>query len=422
MELALLGGAPVRQQPFPSWPAFDQAEENSLMQVLRSSSWGGYNGKVEEFEKSFAAHHRVQNVISCANGTVALQAALQAIGISCGDEVIVPAFTFVATATSVLLCHGWPVFADIDPPTLGLSPASVEAAITPRTRALIVVHFGGHPADMDSLVDIAKRYGIALIEDAAHAHGATWRGIPVGNFGESGTFSFQGFKLVTSGEGGAVVTNSDSVADRVWSFCNQGRRRGSGWYEHFTLGSNFRLTGFQAAVLCEQLKKLPAQTRTRSANVDYFRSHLSSIGGFAMAAPDERVGNHPHYLVTLRYDPAQFQGLRRSTVVQALQAEGIPIQLVYPHPLYRNHVFSSQQPPPCRCATWRAPQQYENLHLPETERICQEGVWLEHNLFLGTRKDVDDILNAIEKVRSRTSSLRTVDSAASSAAGSKGAT
>jgi dTDP-4-amino-4,6-dideoxygalactose transaminase len=420
MELAVLGGSPVRRKPFPLWPAFGQAEQDSLLEVLQSNSWGGYNKKVEEFESSFSAAQKVRHTVSCANGTVALQAALQAIDIGCGDEVIVPPFTFIATATAVLLCHGSPVFADIDPDSLGLSPAAVEAAITPRTKAIIAVHFGGHPADMDSLVSIAKRHGIALIEDSAHAHGATWRGTPVGNFGVCATFSFQGFKLVTSGEGGAVVTNSEEMAARVWSYCNQGRRKGSGWYEHFTLGTNLRLTGFQAAVLCEQLKKLPQQTRTREANVDYFRSRLASAGGFTMAAPDERVGNHPHYLVTLRFDPEQFDGLRRETVIDALRAEGIPFQPVYPYPLYRNPVFSSRQLPPCRCTNWRAPQHYESLQLPETERICQEGVWLEHNLFLGTKKDVDDILKAIEKVRSQRSSLLTAEVAATSASKSEG--
>lgn len=421
MELAVLGGTPVRRRPFPLWPAFGQAEQNSLLGVLQSNSWGGYNKKVEEFETSFSAFQRVRHAISCANGTVALQAALQAVGIGCGDEVIVPPFTFVATATSVLMCHGCPVFVDIDPNSLALAPAAVEAAITPRTKAIIVVHFGGHPADMDALVEIAKRRNIALIEDAAHAHGATWRGVPVGGFGECGTFSFQGFKLVTSGEGGAVVTNSDAVASRVWGFCNQGRRKGSGWYEHFTLGTNLRLTGFQAAVLCEQLKKLPEQTRTRAANVDYFRARLSAVGGFRIAPVDERVGNHPYYLVTLRYDSEQFQGLARTTVVQALQAEGIPFQLVYPHPLYRNPVFAADQLPPDRCGGWRAPQHYESLNLPETERIVREGIWLEHNLFLGTTKDVDDILNAIEKVRSSASALHKMESEAVSAAGSESA-
>jgi len=247
MDLALVGGNPVRTHPFPAWPSFGEDEANSLLEVLRNGSWGGYSEKVAEFESAFSALHRTKYAVSCANGTVALESALHAVGISCGDEVIVPAITFVATATSVLLCHGVPVFADIDPATLNLSPAAAEHAISPRTRAIIVVHFGGQPADMDAFQSLAERHHIALIEDAAHAHGAIWRGLPVGNFGVAATFSFQGFKLVTSGEGGIVITNSSEVAEKVWGYCNQGRRKGGGWFEHFTLGTNYRITGFQAA-------------------------------------------------------------------------------------------------------------------------------------------------------------------------------
>ncbi len=406
MELALLGGAPIRSRPFPAWPAFSEAEAGSLLQVLRSGSWGGYNKKVEEFEQVFSALHRVRHAISCANGTVALEVALRALGLECGDEVIVPPFTFVATATAVLLCHGVPVFADIDPRTLNLSPTATEAAITPRTRAIIVVHFGGQPADMDALVEISQRHQLALIEDAAHAHGASWRGVPVGNFGAAGTFSFQAFKLVTSGEGGVIVTNSDPMAERMWSYCNQGRRKGSGWFEHFTLGSNYRLTGFQAALLCDQLKKLPEQTRRRSENVAYFRERLRSFSGLTMPDADPRVENHPYYLVTLRFVASPFEGLSRDTVVRELQAEGIPVQPTYHYPLYRNPLFQRRRLPPCQCGNWRASQEYESLHLPESERICREGIWLEHNLFLGDRRDMDDILAAFEKVRKLASILR----------------
>ena len=406
MELALEGGQPVREKPFYSWPAFGDAEKKSLLEVLRSGSWGGYNEKVNQFEASFAALHQVQHAISCANGTVALEVTLRALGIQCGDEVIVPPFTFVSTVTSVLLCHGAPVFVDIDPISLGLSPQAVEAAITPRTRAIIAVHFGGHPADMDALTNIAKRHGVALIEDAAHAHGATWRNTPVGNFGSMATFSFQAFKLVTSGEGGVIVTNSSELAEKLWSYCNQGRQRGSGWFEHFTLGSNYRITGFQAALLCAQLEKLPEQTRTRMENVQYFRNRLQGFPGVMLPEDDPRVGQHPHYLVTLRYNKEEFEGIERDRFIQAMQAEGIPAQPTYPYPLYGNPLFRDNALPPCQCGNWRPTQKYDSLFLPESERICRDGIWLEHSLFLGTRKDVDDIVTAFEKVRRFAHSLR----------------
>ncbi len=405
MELALLGGNPIRTHPFPSWPCFGEEEASSLLQVLRNGSWGGYNEKVAEFESAFAAMHKTQYAISCANGTVALELALRAAGIGCGDEVIVPPITFVATATSVLLCHGVPVFADIDPQSLNLSAAAAERAITPRTRAIIVVHFGGEPADMDAFRSLADRYHVALIEDAAHAHGAVWRGLPVGNFGVAATFSFQGFKLVTAGEGGMVVTNSSEIAEKVWAYCNQGRRKGAGWFEHFTLGTNYRITGFQAAILCQQLRRLPEQTERREQNVAYFREQLRSVPGFSISTPDVRVERHPNYLVTLRYQPSCFDGAHRDIAIEALRAEGIPVQPVYPYPLYRNPLFRGENLPPCQCGSWRAAQDYSSLFCPESERLCGEGVWLEHNLFLGTRGDVDDILAACHKVQRNASSL-----------------
>ena len=403
MDLALFGGQPIRQKPFSAWPTYGKEEEKSLLEVLRSCSWGGYNEKVKEFESTFARLHGVKHAIACANGTVALEASLAAAGIQCGDEVIVPPITFISTATAVLSRHGVPVFADIDPNTLNLSPEAVEQAVSPRTRAIIPVHYGGHPADVDGLGAIAKQHGLAIIEDAAHAHGASWRGIPVGNFGVAATFSFQAFKLVTAGEGGAIVTNSDSLAEKIWGFCNLGRRHGGGWYEHFTLGTNYRLTGFQAGLLCAQLEKLPHQNCVRGENTRYFRERMQTFCGLTLSPDDPRVSNHTHYLVTLRYDPAAFAGASRDVFLRALQAEGIPAQPTYPYPLYRNSLFRSL--PPCGCGKWSAPQDYQSLFLPESERICKDGIWLEHYMFLGTHQDVDDVIAAFEKVQQRAGSL-----------------
>lgn len=418
MELALIGGDPIRTNSFPSWPSFGEEEVDSLLNVLRNGSWGGYNERVAEFEAAFAAMHETRYAVSCSNGTVALELALRAAGIRCGDEVIVPPITFVATATSILLCHGVPVFADIDPETLNLSPAAAERAITPRTRAIIVVHFGGQPADMDAFSSLAERHRLVLIEDAAHAHGAVWRGKPVGNFGIAATFSFQSFKLVTSGEGGIVLTNSSEIAQKVWSYCNQGRRKGAGWFEHFTLGTNYRITGFQAAILSQQIKRLPEQTRKREENVEHLRQKLRTIPGFVLSESDPRVKRHPHYLVTVRYQASEFGGAKRDTVIQALRAEGIPVQAVYPYPLYRNPLFSADVLPPCGCGSWRPAQDYSSLALPESERFCEEGLWLEHNLFLGTRHDVDEIVAACRKVHEKRSSLIAFEHAKSATLGS----
>jgi len=405
VKLAILGGAPVRTEPFPSWPQHGDAEEKAVLSVIRSGSWGGYSKKVEEFEAAFAALHRVRYAISCVNGTVALEVALRSLGIQCGDQVIVPAITFIATATSVMLCHGVPVFADIDPVTLNLSPESVKAAITPRTKAIIPVHFGGQPADMDALAEIANHYGLAIVEDAAHAQGALWRDTPVGNFGDLATFSFQAFKLITSGEGGIILTRSETLAEKCWAYCNHGRSSTGGWFEHLTLGTNYRMTGLQAAVLGAQLEKLPAQTGARQANVARLRELLGSVKGIQLGADDPRVTSQPNYLLTLRYDPSAFNGLDRDVFLSALQAEGIPAKAPYPYPLYRNPLFHRKNLPPCACGKWEPAQDYESLNLSECERVCRDGIWLEQTLFLGTSQDIDDIVEACKKIQAMSRNL-----------------
>lgn len=414
MALALLGGSPVRSRPFTPWPDHGRAEELALGDVLRSGVWGGYHPVVKEFERAFADLHQVPYAISCVNGTVALEVALRAVGVGPGDEVIVPPFTFVASASAVLLCQAAPVFADIDPLTLNLSPLAAEAAITPRTRAIVIVHFGGQPAEMDAFRAIARRHDIKLVEDAAHAHGARWRGTPVGGLGDVGTFSFQGFKLMTAGEGGIIVTRSADVAAFCWSYCNQGRRPDGGWFEHVRLGTNYRMTGFQAAVLQAQLRKLPGHTACRAANVAYFRRRLAESAGVTLADADPRVEDHPYYLVTLRHRPESFSGMPRDLAIEALQAEGIPAKPTYPYPLYRNPLFRKESGLLASHQGWRAPQDYEHLALPEAERICRDGIWLSHNMFLGDQTDVDDIVLAIDKLQRHAPALLASRGAAAS--------
>lgn len=404
--LAILGGKPVRSAEFTAWPVFSSDEESALMNVIHSGKWGGYGIEVEQFEEGFRKMHEIKHVISCSNGTVALELALRAINIECGDEVIVAPFTFIASASAILLCQGVPVFVDIDPETLNLSPAAVEAAITPRTKAIVAVHFGGHPVDMDAIVAIATRHGLPIVEDCSHALGARWKGTPVGNFGAVGTFSFQSFKLATSGEGGAVATSDDAIADSVWSYCNQGRRRRAAWYEHYSLGSNYRLTAFQAAVLRAQLKRVPEQTANRTRNAEYLRSQLKGFDGLKTAQISEFVQDHPQYLMTLRYAPSAFAGVERDVFLAAVVAEGIPLRSVYPYPLYRNPLFRKEALARHGGHGWESIPDYGALHLQECERVCADGLWLEHQLFLGTQRDMDDILAAFHKVYENRSSLK----------------
>ncbi|MCL5671803.1 MAG: DegT/DnrJ/EryC1/StrS family aminotransferase, partial [Acidobacteria bacterium] len=380
---------------------------------LHSREWGGYHPAVRELERAFAELHGVPHAVSCANGTVALEVALRALGIGRGDEVIVPPITFIASASAVLLCQGAPVFADIDPVTLNLSPRAAEAAITGRTRAIVVVHFGGQPAEMDALQELARRHNLAIVEDSAHAHGACWQGKPVGGWGDAGTFSFQSFKLMTAGEGGMIVTRSADVAELCWSYCNQGRRRDGGWFEHVRLGTNYRMTGFQAAVLNAQLRKLSRQTEVRNGNLAHLRERLREFPCLTLADDDPRASRHPRYLITLRYHQEHLSGLPRDRAIAALQAEGIPAKPTYPYPLYRNPLFRKESDLLARHQDWHAPQDYQNLSLREAERVCRDGIWLNHQVLLGNEKDVDDILMAVEKLQRHASSLLAAKGAAS---------
>ncbi|MDW8310826.1 MAG: DegT/DnrJ/EryC1/StrS family aminotransferase, partial [Verrucomicrobiales bacterium] len=207
-KLALLGGSPVRTKPFAAWPVFGKPEERALLRVLRSGKWGRLHGpEVERFERRFAAMHGCRHGIAVVNGTVSLRIALQAAGLEAEDEVIVPPYTFFSTASAVVEANLIPVFADVELDTFNLDPRAVEAALTPRTRAIIPVHFAGLPADMDALMAIARKWNLWVIEDAAHAHGASYKNRPVGALGHVASFSFQSSKNLTAGEGGMLTTN-----------------------------------------------------------------------------------------------------------------------------------------------------------------------------------------------------------------------
>lgn len=417
--LALLGGAPQRRRPFPAWPVFDQAEEQALLAVLRSGKWwrfsygegvelreppaGEPRSQVAEFQAAFARAHDVRYGVACANGTAAIEIALKALGIGPGDEVIVPAYTYVATATAVLMMNAVPIFADIEPDTYNLSLASAAAAITPRTRAIIPVHFAGQMADMDPLLELARAHRIAVVEDAAHAHGASYRGAPAGSLGAAGTFSFQASKNMTAGEGGIVTTNDADLASRCESYVWAGREAGRPWYEHYRLGWNYRLTEFQGAILRQQLARLAKQNARRMANAAYLSAGLAGIPGIRPLAHRSFADRHSYHLYLFRFDAAAF-GLDRATFLRALAAEGIPCLGGYTHPLYRNPMFLNHDfyPRGCpfTCGHYPVEVDYREFvaRCPVAEQACREAVWLEHRLLLGDREDMDDIVAAVAKI------------------------
>jgi dTDP-4-amino-4,6-dideoxygalactose transaminase len=398
VTLALFGGTPVRTRPFPTWPVFGEAEEVRLLRTLRSGRWGRLHGEeVAEFEQRFASMHGCRHGIAVVNGTVSLRIALLAAGIRAEDEVIVPPYTFISTASAVIEANAVPVFADIDVQTFNLDPAAVELALTPRTKAIIPVHFAGQPADMDAIMAIARAQDLVVIEDAAHAHGAGYKGRPAGSIGHLASFSFQSSKNLTAGEGGMITTNDDALAESCRSIQNCGRVPGGVWYEHHVISGNYRLGEFQGAVLNGQLDRLEEQTRTRDENGRYLSSRLAAVPGLHPQARSADCTTHSYHLFMLRIDAAAF-GAPRAPVLQALAAEGIACSSGYGFPLPRQPLFRNKAFGPylSRAA---ARLDYEATRCPTSDLICREQcIWLEQHLLLGSRDDMDDIARAFGKV------------------------
>jgi dTDP-4-amino-4,6-dideoxygalactose transaminase len=405
--LAIRGGRPVRTAPFPVWPIFGEAEEQALLRVLRSGKWGRTVGdEVARFEQAFAEHHQAKHGIAMSSGTVGLKLALVAAGIEAGDEVIIPPYTFVATASAVVECSAVPVFADLELDTFNIDPAAIEAAITPRTRAIIPVHLAGLPCAMDRIMAIAAQHRLVVIEDACHAHGAEYRGRRVGAIGHLGVFSFQASKNLNSGEGGIVLTNDDDLAARCRSAHNCGRRVGHAWYEHFTIGGNYRLTEFQGALLAAQWERFPAQAETRERNGKHLADRLARIPGVYPQRREADCTRHGYHLFALRLDP-QAWGVPRDRVLQALAAEGIPCLAGYVIPLYKQVLFDQRAFGPYTGYRLSRPSlSYRDCTCPNCEEISyRQGAWLEQRLMLGTTADMDQIVAAFEKLWANRQSL-----------------
>ena len=395
--------SPVRTSPYPSWPQYGPEELAGLTDVLESGIWSDANGPaVQAVEAAYAEFVQAEHAVAVTNGTVAIVLALRALGIGAGDEVIVPPYTFLATATAVLEVNALPVFVDIDPDTWCIDPDAVEAAITERTRAIIPVHLGGHPADLDRLQDIATRHGLSVIEDCAHAHGSIWKDRRVGSIGDLGTWSFQASKNLNCGEGGMVTTKNAELAETIESLRNCGRKKGGLWYAHYIMSGNFRLTEWQSTVLHCQLNRYPDQLALRDSNGKYLDSQLSQIEGIAPLKRDSRTTVHAYHLYQFRYDAEAFGGLEKSEFITRVRAEGIPVTAGYPLPLYKQPLFFEHQfdtkaigyDPSYR------PTQFETLNLPVCESACANGVWIPQTVLLENQAGMNDIVEAIHKVQS----------------------
>jgi dTDP-4-amino-4,6-dideoxygalactose transaminase len=414
-KLAITGGEPLRKTPFTTWPIAMKEEALALEDVLTSTKWGGqpFPGKhAAAFAKKFAEFQTAKYGQCVNTGTVAIQAALKAIGILAGDEVIVPAYTWEGTVGPVLLLNAVPVFVDVDPDTYCLDARLIERAITSKTKAILPVHLGMRFADMDEILHIAGKHKLKVIEDCAHAHGGMWKGRGAGSMGDLGAFSFQSSKLITSGEGGAVITSNLEYMELVQRYINAGRASLTDQYHHRIIGFNYRLGEFQAAVLGAQLGRLPQQAKIREKNMKQFETQLHGTAGIGLLKPDPRITRLAPYGYVIKYFSEKVKEIPRAAFVAALQLEGIPCDGLFYEPVYKSSLFpvDSVDFPALSWAREKPLDLRTMFSCPESERAAYfEAVWFPHQHFLGTTEDVNAIADAIHKVLANCEELRGLD-------------
>ncbi len=332
------------KQNFPHWPIWDDDDIKAVMDVVKSGNWWigapavhkGENAWL--LEKEFAKFHEAKHCLCAANGTVTLEACLGALGVGLGDEVIVSDYTFVATGTAVVASNAVPIFCDIDPETHVMDVNKVEQLITPRTKAIIPVHLGGNPVAMDHLMEVANKHNLKVIEDCAHAHGTRFKGKRVGNWGHCGSFSLQASKVLTSGEGGLITCNDDRLAADIYGYIDAGRHIGDYFYAHYSYGSNFRISEFNAAICRAQLKKFPVQHKLRNERATYLRKKLNEIDGVKVMKPTTGTDELGWYVFPVTFDLKKFKNIKIRDMFKKLNDAGIPTDDCYP-PLHGLALF-----------------------------------------------------------------------------------
>ena len=411
-QLAILGGPKTRTLPYPEWPVWDQRDIDSVTEVIKSGRWGGFpypGPKTAELAHKFAEMQGGGYAVPMANGTVTMEVACRAAGIGWGDEVIVPAYTFQATAAAPMAAGAIPVIVDVDPNTYCLDPKAAELAITPKTKAIIPVHLGHQMADMDAIMVLAEKYNLIVIEDCAHAHGAKWNGKGAGTIGYFGSFSMQSSKILTTGEGGILLCRTPELAAKAASIIDCGRPHALGGGPEdesmdFQVGGNYRLSEIAAALALVGIERFPAQAKQREEMAAYMDESLSEIPGVRVLKRDSRHTTRSFYRYVFSVDPDEF-GVEHDVLCAALDAEGVGCWVGYE----AMHNYTLFQPQKSKLAVPSAFPEYfkfEEMDLPEASRACEhEAVWLDEAVFRTGPKGVDDAVAAIRKIQENAKEL-----------------
>ncbi len=400
-ELAINGGTPVRSSAYPAWPSGDDREIEAVTDVIRNGEWGGfpepgrYGGR---FEEAFAAYQGATHGILMSNGTITMEVALKALGIGWGDEVIIPALTFAATAYAPIAAGALPVIVDVSPDTWCIDPDLVEAAITPATKAIMPVHLGHQMADMDRIMAIAAKHGLAVVEDCAHAHGQQWQGKGAGCIGDFGSFSHQSSKILTAGEGGSLLTSDDDLARRAHSLIDCGRAKDADEKE-YTFGANYRLGELHAALLVVAMERFPAQQAQRADAGTLFEGLVAQVPGVRVMPVDARVTRWSFYNYIIAIDPEAFAGRTNGIVCAALEAEGIPAEVQYPS-MNRYELFQPSLSRLPVCVEFADRLDPQRMSFPVAEAAGQrESVYFMENVFRDGTKGIEDAVEAVAKVQ-----------------------
>ena len=398
--LAINGGMPYRKTPFPQWPVYDDRELDLLKEVLESRKWWRVTGtKVVEFENKFSELQGTKYCLAVTSGTHALEISLMALGVGEGDEVIIPAFSFISTGSAVVMCGAIPVFVDVDPNTYCMLPYAFEKAITKKTKAVIPVHIAGHACEMDEICNIARKHNIKVIEDSAHGHGGEWKKNRLGSMGDIGIFSFQNGKLMTCGEGGCIVTNDSEIYEKAYLIHGVGRPKNDKYYNHLVMGTTCRMSEFHAAVLLAQMERINIMNKLRETNAAYLDNLLEGFKGIKSQGRNKDANIVTHYMYMFYYDSLFFHNMTREKFVEALNAEGIPAFIAFPV-ISDTEFFRKQK----FCKRIKHYDYTKEANLCNARLIAEKGVWLPHYTLEGSNSDLEDIVGSLRKIQNITNS------------------
>jgi dTDP-4-amino-4,6-dideoxygalactose transaminase len=421
-SLAIKGGSPIKTTPWPKWPVWQQSTLDAVESVFKSGRWAissyytpGTVLKEREFGRAFADFLGAKFCIPVASGSASLEMAMEALGIGAGDEVIIPSLTWVADAAAVMNVNAIPIFVDIDPATLCICASTIEAAITPRTRAVIAVHLYGCLCDLDAIVPLCRNKGIHLIEDCSHVHGARWRGKAAGTHGAIGCFSTQHTKLLPAGEGGVAVTDSPDLKRKLEQLKSNSRvytdhpevgKLEIEWAGDI-MGSNYNLSEFQSAILLDGLSRLEDQNKRREENAKYLDDEFASVPGFTPIVPSDAVTRRAYYYYAIRCDQKYWAGVPTKAIAEALAAELMgAVETIYV-PIHQSALFQPLTKKRFHLSDDHVAAIKRSLaaNLPHTDEASRTIVSIPHQVLLADRSDMRQIIDAFAKVAAQKDQL-----------------